>query len=108
MISPKPISFRVGDALRDAVEGAPAEEVGRVHRVTRAPQLVGEGVEARCLSLCVVEEQYVGHFALSVVCGGPSTSTHVAPPTNLAKKGLDARAVPWTIERQLEHWAPAS
>ncbi len=63
MISPKPTSFAYADALLDRVEPLALEEIGRVHRVACLPQLVREGVEARGLALCVVEEEYLSHVA---------------------------------------------
>jgi hypothetical protein len=57
----------MADALVDRTEGAPVEEVGGVHRVAGAPQIVREGVEARGLTLSMVEEQYLCHLAS--VCG---------------------------------------
>ena len=51
-------------ALLDRAERAPVEEVGRVHGVARAAQLVREGVEPLGLAHRVVEEQHLGHLGL--------------------------------------------
>jgi len=56
----------VRETLVDRAEGATVEEVGGVHRVAGASQLVREGVEARGLTLCMVEEQYLCHLASCV------------------------------------------
>ncbi|WP_321166199.1 hypothetical protein [Serinicoccus sp. CNJ-927] len=53
--------LREGEALLDAAEGAPFEEVRRVDGMPGAPQLVGEGVHAGRQALDVVEEQYLSH-----------------------------------------------
>jgi len=53
----------IGLALVDAAERAPSEQVGRMHRVAGLVELVGEGAEARRLTLHVVKEQYLCHDA---------------------------------------------
>ena len=61
MISLPPDLVGVRDARLDRVEGAPLEQVGRVHGVARLAQLVREDVHALGRTQCVVEEQYLGH-----------------------------------------------
>ena len=51
----------VGHAVIEVVERPPFVEVGGVHGVPGSSQLIGELVEPRCLSLCVMEQQYFGH-----------------------------------------------
>jgi hypothetical protein len=51
----------VGHSLLDRGEGLPLKEIGCVHAMPGAPQLVGKSMEALRLTHRVVEQQHVSH-----------------------------------------------
>ena len=59
----------VGHAFVDAVKGATLKEVGRVNRVTCSPQITCERREPIGLTLRMVEQQNLCHFASVLVPG---------------------------------------
>src|SRR5262249_24737729 len=81
----------VGHAFLDAPEGTAVEQVRRVHRVAGLPQLIGEGVEARPLTLRVVEEQDLGHLA---PLSGASDTTRAEREPSARGQGVVHRATP--------------
>ncbi len=56
---------REGHAVLDRVERAPVEQVGRVHRVPRLPELVGERPHPVGQPLNVVVQDNLGHLRSS-------------------------------------------
>jgi hypothetical protein len=58
--------LRVADALVEVGEGLAVVEVGSVNNVSGSSQLVGEREESAGLTLCVVEEQYLGHDVVTL------------------------------------------
>jgi hypothetical protein len=76
--SSKPSSSAVAHPIFHRVEGAPLEQIGCMHGMPGAAQLVGERVDPRGQPLCVVEEHYLSHrhpWHLS----SPGRRGHVVP-----------------------------
>jgi hypothetical protein len=61
----EPRFTREGHAVLDRVEGAPVEEVGRVHGVACLPQLAGERLHSVGQPLDVVVQHDFGHLRSS-------------------------------------------